>query len=211
LCLKVKLVPEEEADIEEAEAPQRQCFEDPQLSSTLLKRAAAAVLAQQSDRFDGPYPRCPAMAHIPFPATSSFNGHCPSFFSSEPSSGSQSPDTAAPERKHIHFNAEVKQCIALRTGELYKVAGGGNVYDENSESDCGDDRILMKRINSTQNRPCTDQWGCQVVRKALSYCHPRLYDIAETLSSRMKSRWSVVLDSAMEANNLFGLITRLDH
>ena len=78
-------------------------------SSSLLKRAAAAVQAQQSPEFNRPSTRRPEIAPIVF-APRPLIGHHPSLRSSTSSTRSQSPGS---ERKHIQFNEQVEQCISL--------------------------------------------------------------------------------------------------
>ena len=79
------------------------------LSSSLLQRATAAIQAQRSFMFDHPYARWPGN----FPAvvaSRSPSAHYTSRLSSVSSSEMQSP---CPQRRNIHFNEEVEQCIAL--------------------------------------------------------------------------------------------------
>lgn len=119
-----------------------------QLSSSLVKRAAAGVQAQQSDRFDRPCLGWPGTTHMSFVSTPS-NSHNPSLISSISTSGSQSPRSPGPERKYIQFNEEVKQCIALCMKELDKAAESQDTA-YNNESDHNDSYIMMKRINSAR-------------------------------------------------------------
>jgi hypothetical protein len=78
-------------------------------SSSLLKRAAAAVQALQSPELNRPSTGRPEIAPIAF-APRPLIGHHPSLRSSTSSTRSQSPGS---ERKHIQFNEQVKQCISL--------------------------------------------------------------------------------------------------
>jgi hypothetical protein len=78
-------------------------------STSLLKRAAAAVQAQQSPEFNRPSTGRPEIAPIAF-APRPLIGHHPRLRSSTSSTRSQS---AGSERKHIQFNERVEQCISL--------------------------------------------------------------------------------------------------
>jgi hypothetical protein len=78
-------------------------------SSSLLQRATAAIQAQRSFILDRPCVEWP----VNFPAavaSRSPTGHHASRLSSVSSSEMQSP---CPQRRNIHFNNEVEQCIAL--------------------------------------------------------------------------------------------------
>lgn len=120
-------------------------------SSSLLKQAAAAVQAQQS----GGGLR-PAMGR----ATSDYVGYAfssrrmshdpPSMMSSVASSGLVTPGTG--ERKHIHFNEQVEQCIAL------DVKGDDDdepdhYFDDYDSSDSDDGAIMMKGSKSNKRFP----------------------------------------------------------
>jgi hypothetical protein len=79
------------------------------LSSSLLQRATAAIQAKRSFMLDHPYAGWPGN----FPAavaSRSPSAHYTSRLSSVSSSEMQSP---CPQRRNIHFNEEVEQCIAL--------------------------------------------------------------------------------------------------
>jgi hypothetical protein len=90
-------------------------------SSSLLKRAAAAVHAQYSYRLQRPFLAPADAAPVAFSSTLP-SGHPPSLFSSVSSSVVQFP---RPEKKHIHFDEQVEQCIA---SSLSGPDGGAN-YD----------------------------------------------------------------------------------
>jgi hypothetical protein len=114
-------------------------------SSSLLKQAAAALQAQQSDGFDrGLDP--PEFAQMNF-ASRRMSDH-PSLLSSITSSGMQSPGT---ERKHIHFNEQVEQCIAVEVkGAEDEPEPSIMDYDDSDSDDGG---IMMKRSNSNRKLP----------------------------------------------------------
>lgn len=117
-------------------------------SSSLLKQAAAALQAQQSDGYDRGLEQT-RFAPLNF-ASRRLSDH-PSLLSSINSSGIQSPGT---ERKHIHFNESVEQCIAV------EVKGGDDErepdimdYDDYDDSDSDDGGIMMKRTGSGRKLP----------------------------------------------------------
>jgi hypothetical protein len=71
---------------------------------------------------------------------------------------------SAGEKKHIHFNEQVEQCIALEVmGDEDEELSSSTVYDfDDSESDDG--AIMMKRTNPKPNLPLTSRrkaipWG----------------------------------------------------
>lgn len=111
-------------------------------SSSLLKQAAAALQAQQSDGFE----RRSGFAPMNF-ASRRLSDH-PSLLSSINSSGMQSPGT---ERKHIHFNEQVEQCIAVEMKGADDEPEPSIIdYDDSSSDDGG---IMMKRSSSGRKLP----------------------------------------------------------
>lgn len=121
-------------------------------SSSLLKQAAAAVQAQQSESYGGigrPL-MGRATSDYAYPLSSRrLSRENTSILSSISSSGLQSPG----EKKHIHFNEQVEQCIALEMkgddddeAEAYAVHN----YDDSDSDDGG---IMMKRSNSKRKLP----------------------------------------------------------
>lgn len=120
-------------------------------SSSLLKQAAAAVQAQQSGGLGRPMmPRGTSDYTIPF-SSRRLSRENTSMLSSISSSGLASPGTG--ERKHIHFNEQVEQCIALEMkGDDDEEPGSYAIHDyEDSDSDDGG--IMMKRSNSKRKLP----------------------------------------------------------
>ena len=127
-------------------------------ASSLLKQAAAAVQAQQKDhrsrKASRPRLERAATDYVTFP----FSSHrfhstgLPSMLPSNSSSGVASPSV---ERKHIHFNEQVEQCIAVN------VKGDEDDEDEdaivtaryNYDSDSDDGAIMMKRTTSKHRMP----------------------------------------------------------
>ncbi|KAE8441538.1 hypothetical protein EG329_004846 [Mollisiaceae sp. DMI_Dod_QoI] len=120
-------------------------------SSSLLKQAAAAVQAQQSGGMGRPIiTRGTSDYTIPF-SSRRLSRENTSMLSSVSSSGLASPGTG--ERKHIHFNEQVEQCIALEMKgdddeepEAYAIHN----YDDSDSDDGG---IMMKRSNSKRKLP----------------------------------------------------------
>jgi len=122
-------------------------------SSSLLKQAAAAVQAQQS--VPGGIGR-PMMGRAtsnyaqPF-SSRRMSRENTSRLSSLISSGLSSPSTG--EKKHIHFNEQVEQCIALdMKGEDDDESEAYAVHDYD-DSDSDDGAIMMKGSNSTRKLP----------------------------------------------------------
>jgi hypothetical protein len=111
-------------------------------SSSLLKQAAAAVQAQQSEGYDRPAMDFGSL----FSSRRLSHADHPSMMSSISSSGIQSPGT---DRKHIHFNEQVEQCIALEMKGEDDEPEPEIVYD----SDSDDGGIMMKRSNSQRRLP----------------------------------------------------------
>ena len=121
-------------------------------SSSLLKQAAAAVQAQQSENGGISRPllgRATSEYAYPF-SSRRLSQENTSMLSSINSSGLASPGSG--EKKHIHFNEQVEQCIALEMkGEdddehEYAIQN----YDD---SDSDDGAIMMKRSNSKRKLP----------------------------------------------------------
>ncbi|CAK7566097.1 MAG: protein phosphatase regulator [Sporothrix epigloea] len=118
-------------------------------ASSLLKQAAAAVQAQQKDagarRMSRPRLERAATDYITFPFSSrQYSTGPPSMLPSTFSSGIVSPST---ERRHIHFNEQVEQCIAVDVkGDDDDCSFMAARYSYDSDSDDG--AIMMKRSSS---------------------------------------------------------------
>lgn len=122
-------------------------------SSSLLKQAAAAVQAQQSDSYVGI--GRPGMGRATsdyaYPLSSRrLSRENTSMLSSVTTSGLQSPGNG--EKKHIHFNEQVEQCIALemKGDDDDEPDYAINDYDDSDSDDGG---IMMKRSNSKRRLP----------------------------------------------------------
>lgn len=141
-------------------------------ASSLLKQAAAAVQAQQSaDRdLDGEGIRpCMGRAqsdYIAFPFVSRrMSRENSSVLQSISSSGVTSPSY---EKKHIHFNEQVEQCIALdMSGGKDDEADAYSYTLDNEDSDSDEDggAIMMKRSNSKKLLPMIGGGRGKVTRK----------------------------------------------
>jgi hypothetical protein len=120
-------------------------------SSSLLKQAAAAVQAQQSESGARPTLARAQSDYVPISFSArrgSRDG--PSMLSSISSSGIASPGSN--DRKHIHFNEQVEQCIALdMKGDDDDEPEPRSLYDDDSDSDDG--AIMMKRSDSHRKLP----------------------------------------------------------
>ena len=123
-------------------------------SSSLLKQAAAAVQAQQSENGILSRPgigrTTSDYVHYPF-SSRRMSRENATMLSSISSSGIASPGTG--EKKHIHFNEQVEQCIALDVkGDDEEEPEAYAIHDY-SDSDSDDGGIMMKRSNSNRKLP----------------------------------------------------------
>ncbi|KAK1757493.1 hypothetical protein QBC47DRAFT_157468 [Echria macrotheca] len=121
-------------------------------ASSLVKQAAAAVQAQQKEGIKR-IGRRPGLERattdfVAFPFSSRGVSHDnTSLFPSAISSGLTSPSG---ERKHIHFNEQVAQCIAVDVkGDDEEDEAEPPTYD----SDSDDGAIMMKQSRSRKRRP----------------------------------------------------------
>ncbi|KAJ0121563.1 hypothetical protein J7T55_008727 [Diaporthe amygdali] len=125
-------------------------------SSSLIKQAAAAVQAQQKEMPRGirvsPRPRFERAAtdYVTFPFSSRrLSRDQLSTGPSTSTSGIISPNS---ERKHIHFNEKVEQCIAvdIKGDDEEEDDVDSDRYNYNSDSDDG---IMMKKTTTRKRRP----------------------------------------------------------
>lgn len=122
-------------------------------SSSLLKQAAAAVQAQQSGGMGLGRPslgRRTSDYTIPF-SSRRLSRENTSMLSSISSSGLASPGTG--EKKHIHFNEQVEQCIALEMKGDDEEEPDSYAMHHYDDSDSDDGGIMMKRSNSKRKLP----------------------------------------------------------
>jgi hypothetical protein len=122
-------------------------------ASSLVKQAAAAVQAQQKEAARGvvrPGISRAATDYITFPFSSRRQSRdVTSTFPSTSSSGVASPGG---ERKHIHFNEQVEQCIAVDIkGDEDDDYPDPERFGDESDSDDG--AIMMKRTVIKKRRP----------------------------------------------------------
>lgn len=119
-------------------------------SSSLLKQAAAAVQAQQSVDAQRPGISRVTSDFIPYEFSSSHVEQVDlSALSSVTSSGLITPGT---DRKHISFNEQVSQCIALDIKGDDDEEPDYNTQDFD-DSDSDDGAIMMKRSTSKRQLP----------------------------------------------------------
>lgn len=121
-------------------------------SSSLLKQATAVVQAQQKDgapRVGRPILHRATTDYVTFPFSSRRKSHeNTSILASRNSSGIVSPSS---ERKHIHFDEQVQQCIAV------EVKGDEDEDDLDpyrwrfgDDSDSDDSAIMMKKTKTSK-------------------------------------------------------------
>lgn len=124
-------------------------------SSSLLKQATAAVQAQETSAALRPsMARSMTNCYLTLPLSTRRSSHetSSSLTASTASSGASSP---YPERKHIHFNEQVEQCIAV------DIKGDDDDDDDDAARYAGDhdsdsdDGVVMKRLKSKRRGPST--------------------------------------------------------
>lgn len=112
------------------------------LSASLLKQAAAAVHAQERRGILTNKSRTDEYVAVPL-SSRHMSVTSNSTLESTESSGLSSP---YPERKHIHFNEKVEQCIAVEIkGDDDDIETETYNNDDSSDSDDG---FMMKRVRS---------------------------------------------------------------
>jgi len=161
-------------------------------TSSLLKQATAVIESQQYSHYYPPS-RSVMVAH----ASSDYSSLCrPSYLSPTHSSsdvtstfstGYHSPLT----KRHIHFNNQVQQCIALETDDDDFVSRG--TCDEDCSSN--DEMLLMARSNTSNHRNIRRERG------ALSELQMIAYLPSTTLKNKDESvkRKANLLDSISPA------------
>jgi hypothetical protein len=128
-------------------------------SSSLLKQAAAAVQAQQKGHRVGNARPALQRATTDF-VTYPFSSRGRSHQTSSETSGVVSPSA---ERKHIHFDEHVQQCIAVDLKgdeeEEEEVDHSGWGYDDSSDSDNGP---IMMKLTKSPKKPVVSRKKTQV-------------------------------------------------
>jgi len=125
-------------------------------TSSLVKQAAAAVQAQQKKGGLKRIGRRPGLErantdYITFPFSSrGFSHDGTSLYPSTRSSGVVSPNGG---RKHIHFNEQVSQCIAVDVKGADDEDDDADVVRYQADSDSDDGAIMMKRTQAKKRRP----------------------------------------------------------
>lgn len=120
-------------------------------TSSLVQQAAAAVQAQQNDRRPKLARATSDFVTYPFPSTAGSDESTNAFPSSS-SSGLQTPGISG-ERKHIHWNDKVEQCIAvdIKEGDDDDAEEDYSaIQDDDSSSDDG--LIMMKTTSKIKLR-----------------------------------------------------------
>jgi hypothetical protein len=137
-------------------SPAGSCHISTSNSSSLKHAAAAAIQPRQSckvgRRFDRAGIGRTSSGCVTFPLSlGRMSSENPSLLPLVLPSGSKPPD--AGKEKHIHFNEQVEQCIALEMiGDEDEELTSSAVHDfDDSESDDG--AIMMKSINPKSNLP----------------------------------------------------------
>ncbi|KAM5356217.1 hypothetical protein ACJ41O_002863 [Fusarium nematophilum] len=116
-------------------------------TASLLKQATAAVKAQETRGILRPHLGRSATDYLAYPFSSRrMSGESSSVAPSTESSGITSPNS---ERKHIHFNEQVEQCIAVEAKGDDEDDMDTDRYGDDSDSDDG---VMMKRMK-TKRRP----------------------------------------------------------
>ncbi|KAJ3516734.1 hypothetical protein NM208_g14803 [Fusarium decemcellulare] len=117
-------------------------------TASLLKQATAAVKAQETRGILRPRLGRSTTDYLAYPFSSRrLSGDSSSVAPSTESSGITSPNS---ERKHIHFNEQVEQCIAVEAkGDDEEEDVDTDRYGDDSDSDGG---VMMKRMRS-KKRP----------------------------------------------------------
>lgn len=126
-------------------------------SSSLIKQAAAAVQAQQRELPRGirvsarPRFERAATDYVTFPFSS--RQLSKESMSAGPSTAMSGVISPSSERKHIHFNESVEQCIAVDVKGAEDDDVDSDPYNIGYDSDSDDGMIMMKRTTSKRRKP----------------------------------------------------------
>ena len=141
-------------------------------SSTLMRQATDALRAQQPLQVILNRPLLGSRAVSDFtmpsspttPAGSSSN-EPPSALASRSSSGRETPC----ERRHIHFNDKVEQCIAInKEGDDHSDYCSSAIHDDADDDDSSDDGIIMMRSVNTKERKLSNRSNKSTPRGSFS-------------------------------------------
>ncbi|KAI9894250.1 MAG: hypothetical protein M1814_004104 [Vezdaea aestivalis] len=129
-------------------------------NSSLLAQATAALRAQQNNS-DRPFVPRAISDFVTYPFPSAVGSEQSS--NTVPSNNSSGLQTPGIERRHIHFNDKVEQCIAVDIkGTDDDEDTNSNPVEDDSESDDG--VIMMKMSNRSKGRAS----GCSTPRNSFS-------------------------------------------
>ncbi|KAI1279935.1 hypothetical protein F5Y07DRAFT_387180 [Xylaria sp. FL0933] len=152
-------------------------------SSSLLKQAAAAVQAQQKDRTSRIGRPILYRAHtdvVTFPFSKRRRSRAnTSLFPSNATSGLASPTA---ERKHIHFDEQVKQCIAVEVKGDDDDEEEPNSYNWGYDDSDSDNSAIMMKTTKTRKKPI------YLRRKPIPNCNNESKTIAMLPSTTLKYR-----------------------
>ncbi|KAI3342693.1 hypothetical protein F4824DRAFT_116090 [Ustulina deusta] len=152
-------------------------------SSSLLKQAAAAVQAQQkggASRIGRPVLHRAHTDLVTFPFSTRRRSRAnTSLLPSTATSGSASP---AAERKHIHFDEQVKQCIAVEVKGDDDDEDEPDSYDWRYDDSDSDDSAIMMKTTRTRKKPI------YLRRKPIPNCNNESKTIAMLPSTTLKYR-----------------------
>lgn len=186
-------------------------------ASSLLKQAAAAVQAQQAgaslSSHDRPHMGRAISDYGAFALVSRRRSReNTSVLPSVTSSGVTSPGT---EKKHIHFNEQVEQCIALEMkgddDDDDAIAYPSDGLGDSDDSDSDDGAIMMKRSSSNRKLPPlakkpaspTPNTDIETIAMLPSTTLKYREDTPEPHESAMKhSSWSLPLSPSLSQETL---------
>ena len=118
-------------------------------SASLLKQATAAVQAQETKGISRPSLARSHTDYVTFPFSTRRLSQDP-MTSLEPSTNTSGLTSPWCERKHIHFNEQVEQCIAVDVKGDDEEDLDNDRFREDSDSDGG---VMMKRMQSKKKAP----------------------------------------------------------
>ncbi|CAM1509439.1 Fc.00g031780.m01.CDS01 [Cosmosporella sp. VM-42] len=123
-------------------------LQGPSSSSLMLRQGAAVVQGQEGEYWrskKSPLDRAATADHVRFPFSSRQRGRDCRVLRTSGSSENSSPSA---ERKQIHFNEKVEQCIAVETGGV-----DNEVNTDHLGYNDSDDGVMMKLVRSRKPAP----------------------------------------------------------